>query len=54
MIDQEAYLLELDKMALPQINYHQKVNFGLSSVNFFALAMGLFMLSAPMMGWIGY
>ena len=54
MIDQEAYLLELDKMALPQINYHQLVNFGLSSVNFFALAMGLFMLSAPMMGWIGY
>ena len=54
MIDQEQYLLELDKMALPQINYHQLVNFGLSSVNFFALAMGLFMLSAPMMGWIGY
>ena len=54
MIDQEQYLLELDKMALPQINYRQLVNFGLSSVNFFALAMGLFMLSAPMMGWIGY
>ena len=54
MIDQEQYLLELDKMALPQVNYHQLVNFGLSSVNFFALAMGLFMLSAPMMGWIGY
>ena len=54
MIDQEQYLLELDKMALPQINYHQLVNFGLSSVNFFALAMGLFMLSAPMMEWIGY
>ena len=54
MIDQEQYLLELDKMALPQVNYHQLVNFGVSSVNFFALGMGLFMLSAPMMGWIGY
>ena len=54
MIDQEAYLLELDKMTLPQVNYHQMVNFGLSSVNFFALAMGLFMFAAPMMGWIGY
>ena len=54
MIDQEQYLLELDKMALPQVNYHQMVNFGYSSVNFFALAMGLFMFAAPMMGWIGY
>ena len=54
MIDQEQYLLELDKMALPQVNYHQLVNFGYSSVNFFALGMGLFMFAAPMMGWIGY
>ena len=54
MIDQAQYLLELDKMALPTVNYHQLVNFGLSSVNFFALAMGLYMFSAPMMGWIDY
>jgi len=54
MIDQAAYELELEKMALPQVNYHQQVNFGLSSVNFFALAMGLFMFAAPMVGWIGY
>ena len=39
MIDQEAYLLELDKMTLPEVNYDQMVNFGLSSVNFFVLAM---------------
>ena len=54
MIDHEAYLLELDKLRLPMINYHQKVNFGLSVVNFFGLAMGLFMMAAPMMGWIDY
>ena len=54
MIDQAAYLLELDKMALPTVNYHYLVNFGLSSVNFFGLAFGLFMLSCPMMGWIDY
>ena len=54
MIDREAYLLELDKMVLPTIHYHQNVNFGLSTVNFFGLAMGLFMMSAPMMGWIDY
>ena len=54
MIDHETYLLELDKLRLPMINYHQRVNFGLSVVNFFGLAMGLFMMAAPMMGWIDY
>jgi succinate-acetate transporter protein len=54
MIDQENYLLELDKLAFPTVNYHQEIGYGLSSVNFFALAMGLFMFAAPMMGWIGY
>ena len=54
MIDQAAYLLELDKMQLPMVNYHQTVNFGYSVPNFFALAMGLYMFSAPMMGWIDY
>ena len=54
MIDQAAYLLELDKLRLPMVNYHQTVNFGLSVVNFFALAMGLFMMAVPMMGWIDY
>ena len=54
MIDREAYILELDKLALPIVNYHQTVNFGLSVVNFFGLAMGLFMMAAPMMGWIDY
>ena len=54
MIDREAYLLELDKMVLPTVHYHQNVNFGLSTANFFGLVMGLFMMAAPMMGWIDY
>ena len=54
MIDQAQYLLELDKMTLPTVNFHRLVNFGISSVNFFALAMGLYMFAAPMMGWIDY
>ena len=54
MIDQAAYLLELDKLQLPMVNYHQTVNFGYSVPNFFALAMGLYMFAAPMMGWIDY
>jgi succinate-acetate transporter protein len=54
MMDQESYLNELDRIPFPTINYRLKVNYGLSVVNFFALAMGLFMIAAPMMGWIGY
>ena len=54
MIDQAAYLLELDKIQLPMVNYYKTVNFGYSVPNFFALAMGLYMFSAPMMGWIDY
>ena len=53
-MDQESYLNEIDRIPFPTINYRQKINYGLSVVNFFALAMGLFMFSAPMMGWIGY
>ena len=54
MMDQVSYLNELDRIAFPTINYRSKINFGLSVVNFFGMAMGLFMMAAPMMGWIGY
>ena len=54
MMDQESYLNELDRIPFPTIKYRPKLNIGYSVVNFFVLAMGLFMLSAPMMGWIGY
>ena len=54
MIDREAYILAIDKLTLPMINYHQVVNCGLSTVNFFGLAMGLFMMSASLMGWTDY
>ena len=54
MMDQPSYLNELDRYMFPTINYREKVNMGISVVNFFALAMGLFMFAAPMMGWIDY
>ena len=54
MMDQESYLNELDRIPFPTINYRSKINLGLSVVNFFGLALGLFMMAAPMMGWIGY
>ena len=44
----------MNRVPFPTINYRQRLNFGLSTVNFFALAMGLYMMSAPMMGWIDY
>ena len=54
MMDQVSYLNELDRINFPTINYRSKINLGLSVVNFFGMAMGLFMMSAPMMGGIGY
>ena len=53
-MDQVSYLNELDRITFPTINYRSKINLGLSVVNFFGMAMGLFMMAAPMMGWIGY
>jgi succinate-acetate transporter protein len=53
-MDLESYLNELNRVPFPTINYRQKLHLGLSTVNFFALAMGLYMLTAPMMGWIDY
>ena len=54
MMDQESYLNELDRVPFPPITYRENMNLCLSTVNFFAMAMGLFMMAAPMMGWIDY
>jgi hypothetical protein len=53
-MDLDSYLNEIDRYPFPTIRYRLKVNYGLSVVNFFAMAMGLFMIAAPMMGWIDY
>ena len=52
MMDQESYLNELDRPPFKPKN--RQKNIGYLTVNFFTLDMGLFMLSAPMMGWIDY
>ena len=54
MMDLDSYLNELDRAPFPLITYREKLNLGLSVVNFFGMAMGLFMFAAPMMGWIDY
>ncbi len=53
-MDLDSYLNEIDRVPFPLITYREKINLGLSVVNFFGMAMGLFMLAAPMMGWIDY
>ena len=53
-MDLDSYLNEIDRTPFPIITYREKLNSGLSVVNFFGMAMGLFMLAAPMMGWIDY
>ena len=54
MMDLDSYLNELDRAPFPLITYREILNLGLSVVNFFGMAMGLFMFAAPMMGWIDY
>ena len=53
-MDLDSYLNEIDRYPFPTITYREKINLGLSVVNFFGMAMGLFMLAAPMMSWIDY
>ena len=53
-MDIDSYLNEIDRTPFPIITYREKLNLGLSVVNFFGMAMGLFMFAAPMMGWIDY
>ena len=54
MYGREQYLYILESISFPVINYRRTAYFGPSIVNFWAMAMGLFMMAAPMMGWINY
>ena len=51
---QEAFIVALEGITYPIINYRRTAFFGLSVVDFWAMAFGLFMMAAPMMGWIHY
>ena len=54
MYGQDQYLNILSGLKFPIINYRRLAYFGPSVVNFWAMAMGFFMISTPMMGWIPY
>ena len=48
------HIVELDSLRFPIFNYKRHPNFALTPVNLFALAFGLYMITAPMMSWIDY
>lgn len=50
---QSTHLINLDNLNFPRLNNKKKTSdFSLSSSKYFSYAFGLFMLSAPMIGWI--
>ena len=53
-LTRDQFLVELDKLRFPIINYRRTSYFGLSVWDFWGLAFALYMLTAPMCSWIGY
>ena len=47
-------IVELDSLKVPVFNYKRQPTLALTPVNLFALAFGLYMVTAPMMSWIDY
>ena len=47
-------IVELETLQFPVFNYKKNLNFAITPANLFAMAFGLYMLAAPMMGWIDY
>ena len=48
------HIVELDSLRFPVFNYKPKSTFALTSANIWGMAFGLYMIAAPMMGWIKY
>jgi hypothetical protein len=48
------HIVELDSLQFPVFSYKRHPNCALTPTNLFGLAFGLYMISAPMMGWIDY
>ena len=48
------HLVELDSLRFPIFNYRRYPNFAVTSANIWGMSLGLFMIAAPMMGWIDY
>ena len=48
------HIVELESLHFPVFNYKRNQNFAITPTNLFAMAFGLYMIAAPMMGWIDY
>ena len=48
------YIVNLDNLVFPTFNYKRHPNCAITSANLFGMAFGLYMIAAPMMGWIDY
>ena len=48
------HIVQLDGLQFPVFNYKRHPNLALTPTNYFALAFGLYMITAPMMNWIDY
>ena len=48
------HIVDLDSLQFPVFNYKRHPNLALTPTNYFALAFGLYMITAPMMNWIDY
>ena len=48
------HIVELDSLQFPVFSYKRHPNCAITPTNLFALAFGLYMISAPMMSWIDY
>ncbi len=50
----DQHLVLLDNLPFPIFNYKRHPNCAITPANIFAMAFGLYMIAAPMMGWIDY
>ena len=50
----DQHIVELDSLRFPVFNYKRHPNCATTPVNLFAMAFGIYMIAAPMMGWIDY
>ena len=50
----DQQIIELDSLRFPVFNYKRHSNLAVTPANLFAMAFGLYMIAAPMMGWIDF
>ena len=50
----DQHIVELDSLRFPVFNYRHLPKDPITPANYFALGFGIYMIAAPMMGWIDY